>query len=303
MSFAGTLRTRTQSPSTGGAASAPRGRPQRGKRLNRTVFYLILTLLAVYAIAPLIIVLFAALKTEQGLAANPLGLPSHLEWSNFATAWTQGNIGTGMRNSAIIATGTIIGVCIIAGLAAYAMGRLDMPGTNGMLVYLIGITALPIQLFLVPLFYLWSHIHLYNSLIGVIIIYCALFSPFATLLLRSFMLSLPRDYEEAARLDGANELEVLWRVTLRLVAPGFLTVALIAGLQAWNEFLIGITFLQSPNLQPVSVALYSFQQGFSQNDSLISAAGVIMLLPMMGLFLVLQRHFIAGIASGGLGGG
>ena len=69
------------------------------------------------------------------------------------------------------------------------------------------------------------------------------------------------------------------------------------------EFLIGITFLQSPSLQPVSVALYSFQQGFSQNDSLISAAGIIMLLPMMGLFLVLQRHFIAGIASGGLGGG
>jgi raffinose/stachyose/melibiose transport system permease protein len=137
----------------------------------------------------------------------------------------------------------------------------------------------------------------------VIIIYCAIFSPFATLLLRSFMVSLPKDYEEAARLDGAGELRVLWRVTLRLVAPGFLTVALIAGLAAWNEFLIGVTFLQSPNLQPVSVALYSFQQGFSQNNALISAAGIIMLLPMMALFLVLQRHFIAGIASGGLGGG
>jgi raffinose/stachyose/melibiose transport system permease protein len=298
MSLVTTLRTGPRPP-----AAQQRGAPIRGKRLTRTVYLLVLTVLAIYAIAPLVIVLFAALKSEQNLAANPLGWPAHFEWGNFSTAWTQGNIGTGMRNSAIIATGTIIGVCIIAGLAAYAMGRLDMPGTNGMLVYLIGITALPIQLFLVPLFYLWSHIRLYNSLLGVIIIYCAMFSPFATLLLRSFMLSLPRDYEEAARLDGANELKVLWRVTLRLVAPGFLTVALIAGLSAWNEFLIGITFLQSQSLQPVSVALYSFQQGFSQNDSLISAAGIIMLLPMMGLFLVLQRHFIAGIASGGLGGG
>jgi raffinose/stachyose/melibiose transport system permease protein len=96
---------------------------------------------------------------------------------------------------------------------------------------------------------------------------------------------------------------VLWRVTLRLVAPGFLTVALIAGLSSWNEFLIGVTFLQSSNLQPVSVALFSFQQGFSQNIALISAAGIIMMLPMMALFLVLQRHFIAGVASGGLGGG
>lgn len=298
MSLAATLRTRAQPPAGQRAAGSAR----QGKRLTRTVFYLVLAALAVYAIAPLVIALFASLKSEQALAANPLGPPAHFVWSNFITAWTQGNMGTGMRNSAIIAGGTVIGVCIIAGLAAYAMGRLDMPGTNMMIVYLIGITALPIQLFLVPLFYLWTHLHLYNSLVGVIIIYCAIFSPFATLLLRSFMVSLPKDYEEAARLDGAGELRVLWRVTLRLVAPGFLTVALIAGLAAWNEFLIGVTFLQSPNLQPVSVALYSFQQGFSQNNALISAAGIIMLLPMMALFLVLQRHFIAGIASGGLGG-
>ena len=299
MSFAATLRTRAQAP---GRQPSAGSRP-RGKRLTRAVFYLVLAALAVYAIAPLVIVLFASLKSEQALATNPLGPPTQFIWSNFATAWTQGNIGTGMRNSAIIAAGTIIGVCVTAGMASYAMGRLNMPGTNAVIAYLIGITALPIQLYLVPLFYLWSRLHLYNSLLGVIIIYCALFSPFATLLLRSFMVSLPRDYEEAARLDGAGELSVLWRITLRLVAPGFLTVALVAGLSAWNEFLIGVTFLQSPNLQPVSVALYSFQQGFSQNDALISAAGLIMLLPMMLLFLVLQRHFIAGIASGGLGGG
>lgn len=298
MSLVSTLRTGPQRP-----PAQVRTSTQRGKRLTRTMFYVVLAALAIYAIAPLVIVLFASLKSEQSLAASPLTFPFHPVWSNFETAWTQGNIGTGMRNSAIIASGTIIGVCIIAGLAAYAMGRLEMPGTNLVIVYLIATTALPIQLFLVPLFYLWSHLHLYNSLPGVIIIYCAIFSPFATLLLRSFMVSLPKDYEEAARLDGANELQVLWKVTLRLVAPGFLTVALIAGLSAWNEFLIGITFLQSSNLQPVSVALYSFQQGFSQNDSLISAAGIIMLLPMMALFLVLQRHFIAGIASGGMGGG
>jgi raffinose/stachyose/melibiose transport system permease protein len=277
-------------------------RASQARRLSRVVFYLVLAGLAIYAIAPLVVVLFAALKSEQELAANPLGFPHHLVWSNFTTAWTQGNIGTGMRNSAIIASGTIVGVCLIAGLAAYAMARLNLPGGNMVIVYLVGISALPIQLYLVPLFYLWSHLKLYNSLPGVIIIYCALFSPFATLLLRSFMVSLPRDYEEAARIDGATELRVLWRVTLRLVAPGFLTVALIAGLSAWNEFLIGVTFLQSSNLQPISVALYSFQQGYSQNDSLISAAGIIMLLPMLGLFLALQRHFIAGISAGGLGG-
>jgi raffinose/stachyose/melibiose transport system permease protein len=169
-------------------------------------------------------------------------------------------------------------------------------------IYLLATTALPIQLFLVPLFFLWSHLGLYNNLLGIIIIYWAIFSPFATLLLRSYMLSIPRDYEDAARLDGAGEISVLRRVTLPLAAPGFVTIALVSGLAAWNEFLLAVTFLSSADKQPVSIALYSFQQGYTQNYALISAAGVVMLLPMVGFFLLLQRRFVAGLTAGGLGG-
>jgi raffinose/stachyose/melibiose transport system permease protein len=274
----------------------------QGHRLTRPMFYLVLSGLALYSLAPLAIVVFTSLKSEIGLAQNPIGPPVHPQWDNFVQAWQQGSIGVGMENSAILTLGTIAGVCVIAGCAAYAMARLDLPGTNAVIVYLIFTSALPIQLFLVPLFFLWSKLHLYNTLFGVIIIYWAIFSPFATLLLRSFMMSIPRDYEEAARVDGASEIKVMWKVTLRLVSPGLLTVALISGLSAWNNFLIAITFLQSPSVQPVSAALYAFQQGFSSNYTLIAAAGILMLLPMMLLFLALQRHFVAGIASGGLGG-
>ena len=274
----------------------------RGRRLTRPFFYLALTALAVYSLAPLVIVVFTALKSEIGLAQNPIGPPVHPQWGNFVQAWNQGSIGVGMENSAILTLGTIAGVCVIAGCAAYAMARLDLPGSNAVIAYLIFTAALPLQLFLVPLFFLWTRLDLYNTLIGVIIIYWAIFSPFATLLLRSFMLSIPRDFEEAARVDGASELRVLWKVTLRLVAPGFLTVALISGLAAWNNFIIAITFLQSPGVQPVSAALYAFQQGFSSNYTLIAAAGMLMLLPMILLFIALQRHFVAGIAAGGLGG-
>lgn len=287
-----------------GSRSAAVAAPKwlRGRRLTRPVFYLVLTALAVYSLAPLVIVVFTSLKSEIGLAQNPIGPPLHPQWDNFVQAWQQGAIGVGMENSAILTVGTMAGVCVIAGCAAYAMARLDLPGANSVIVYLIFTSALPLQLFLVPLFFLWTRLHLYNTLFGVIIIYWAIFSPFATLLLRSFMLSIPRDFEEAARVDGASELRVLRKVTLRLVAPGFLTVALISGLAAWNNFLIAITFLQSPGVQPVSAALYAFQQGFSSNYTLIAAAGILMLLPMMILFLLLQRHFVAGIASGGLGG-
>ncbi len=267
-----------------------RGRAARGhQRRTRALYYVALVVLAVYSIGPLVIFVFASLKSEATLAADPLGFP-------------QANLGTGLRNSAIITLGTVAGVCVIAGCAAHAMARLDLPGAGMVTVYLLAVIALPIQLFLVPLFFLWSHLGLYNNLLGVIIIYWAIYSPFATLLLRSYMLSIPRDYEDAARLDGAGELSVLRRITLPLAAPGFVTIALVSGLAAWNEFLLAVTFLQSSNVQPISIALYSFQQGYTQNYALISAAGVVMLIPMVAFFLLLQRRFVAGLTSGGLGG-
>ena len=285
------------------AAAAARG--SKGRQVQRTtrlLYYVALVVLAVYSIGPLVIFVFTGLKSEAELGSNPLGVPHHLAWSNFQVAWQQGHLGTGLINSAIITAGTVLGVCVIAGCAAHAMARLDLPGANGITVYLLATTALPIQLFLVPLFFLWSHLGLYNNLLGVIIIYWAIYSPFATLLLRSYMVSIPRDYEDAARIDGAGELSVLRRVTLPLAGPGFVTIALVSGLSAWNEFLLAVTFLQSADKQPISIALYSFQQGFTQEYQLISAAGMVMLVPMVAFFLLLQRRFVAGLTAGGLTG-
>ena len=272
------------------------------RRRSTPIVYLLLVVLAVYAILPLVIFAFSALKTQADLGAHPLSPPTHPQWHNFVDAWKQADMGTGLRNSAIIVTGTVLGVCVIAGCAAYAMARLDLPGRNGVMTYLIVSSALPIQLFLVPLFYLWTRLNLYDSIPGLIIIYWAVFSPFATLLLRSFLIGLPREYEEAARVDGASEITILLRIVLPLSWPGFLTVALVTGLAAYNEFLLAVTFIQTPSRLPVSLAMFSFQQGYTQNYALISAAGLIMLAPMVALFLTLQRRFVNGLASSGLAG-
>jgi raffinose/stachyose/melibiose transport system permease protein len=157
-------------------------------------------------------------------------------------------------------------------------------------------------MFLVPLFYLWSRAGLYDTQFGLILIYVGLFSPFATLLLRSFMLTMPKEFEEAARMDGAGELKILLRIVLPNALPGLLTIALVTGLSAYNEFLFAITFIQNSDLLPVSTTFFSFQQGFTQNFTLISAAGIIMIAPMLILFLALQRRFIDGLSSSGLGG-
>jgi raffinose/stachyose/melibiose transport system permease protein len=284
------------------AAAPPRRRRVSKWRRSSPVAYIVLTVLAAYAIGPMVIFVFDALKTQADLGNNPLGPPAHLEWHNFMDAWTQASMGAGLVNSVIIVTGTVVGVCVIAGCAAYAMARLDLPGRGAVMMYLIVSSALPIQLFLVPLFYLWTRLNLYDTLFGLIVIYWAVFSPFATLLLRSFLIALPRDYEQAARIDGAGEITVLLRIVLPLSWPGVLTVALVTGLSAYNEFLLAVTFIQTPDRLPVSLAMFSFQQGYTQNYALISAAGLIMLAPMVILFLALQRRFISGLVSSGLSG-
>ncbi|MDX6350812.1 MAG: raffinose/stachyose/melibiose transport system permease protein, partial [Streptomyces sp.] len=171
--------------------------------LGRFAVYGALLLLALFAVGPILLFTFNALKTPSALANDPLGLPLQPQWHNFVDSWQQANMGVGLRNSALVVIATALGVCVISGFAAYAMSRLRIPGSNFFIFYLLVTSALPIQLFLVPLFYMWTNVGLYDNLFGLVIIYWAIFSPFATLLIRSFMVALPKEYEEAARLDGA----------------------------------------------------------------------------------------------------
>ena len=281
--------------------SALSGGSQR-REPSKLPYYVILVILALFALGPLVILVFNSLKSKAEIGRNPLGLPLSPVFENFPEAWTQGDFATTMVNSTILTVGTIVGVCIIAGTSAYAMARLNLPGTNAVLLYLFVASAVPFQLFLIPLFFLWSTLNLTNTRFGLILIYWAIFSPLGTLLLRSYLVQLPRDFEDAARIDGANELQVLLRVVLPLSWPGLLTVALVAGLATWNEFFFAITFIQDNNLKPVTTSFLAFQTNFSQDWGLTSAAAIYIILPIVVLFLILQRRFISGLTAGGLKG-
>ncbi len=285
-----------------GTARPDTARARRHPSAGGTVVYVILTLLAIFAVGPIVLFFFNALKSTSDYATSSLGLPRTWLWSNFATAWTQANMGAGLLNSTLIVLGTVALTCVVASLAAYAMARLEIRGSSGFMTYLLIASSLPTQMFLVPLFYMWARAGLYDSRLGLVLIYTGLFSPFATLLLRSFMIGLPREMEEAARVDGANEWRVFSQVVLPNMLPGILTIALTTALSAYNEFLFAVTMIQTSGKMPLSTTFFSFQQGFTQNYPLISAAGFIMIAPMLILFLILQRRFISGLASSGMGG-
>ncbi len=260
----------------------------------------VLALLAVFSGVPIIILVMNALKTSAEVSKNPLGFPRDLTFANFPEAWSLGNYGTTILNSAIITACTVVGVWIVSGTAAYALARLDVPRGGVVLMYLFVCTAIPQQIFLVPLFFLWAKLGLTDSLFGLIVIYVALFSPFATLLLRSYMMALPREFEEAARTEGAGELRILFSVVLPLTLPGFLTVALVSGLMAWNEFLFAITFIQDDALKPVTTSFLAFKGQFTQDWGLTSAGALFVIAPVIILFLFMQKKFVEGLAAGGL---
>jgi len=264
--------------------------------------FTVLCLLAVFSAMPLLVTVWNSLKTQVEIASNPLGFPSDPQWQNYLEAWTVGDFGTGFASSVAVVFGSVLLIAIVSTMAAYALSRLEFPKSGSLILYLLVLNSLPIQLFLVPLFFVWSRLGLYDTHLGLVIIYTAVNAPFATLLLRSFMIGIPRDYEDAARVDGAGEFKVFLSVTLPLVWSGILTISLVAGLAVYNEFFLALMFIQSPELMPISTSLFNFRNGFSTNFPLQAAAGMMMLAPMMLAFLILHRRFVSGITSSGLAG-
>jgi raffinose/stachyose/melibiose transport system permease protein len=262
--------------------------------------YFVLTLYLIFALVPLLILVFNSLKSRPELADNPLGPPRVIHLENFTNAWVQGKFSTTVKNSVFLVVATVSLVLILGGLASFSLARLNPPGSNlFMMVMVIGST-LPIWLFMVPLFILWRKLGLVNNLFGLVLIYTALNAPIAIFLLRSYMVQLPPDFEDAARVDGASDLQIFTNVIMPLVWPGFLTVGLVVGMGVWGEFQIALIFVTNPNLFPITTSYWQFTSRFSRDWALTSAAALMMIAPILVLFLSLQRRFIEGLTQGGI---
>ncbi|MGI8484521.1 MAG: carbohydrate ABC transporter permease [Thermomicrobiales bacterium] len=264
--------------------------------------YVVLSLLAVFALGPLVILGFNSLKGRAEIGRNPLGFPTEFLWQNYPDAWRIGNFSTTMQNSGILVGITVVGVLVLGGMAAYSLAKLDLPGAGVVMLYLLIGSSLPIQLFLVPLFFLWQKLGLVNNLPGLSLIYIAINAPLAIFLLRSYMVQLPSDFEDAARIDGANEWKIFTQIIIPLSWPGFLTVGLVVSLAVWNEFLLATVFLTDQSKFTVVTSYYNFTSRFSRDWGLTSAAAMMMIVPIIVIFLSLQRKFVEGLTQGGLKG-
>jgi raffinose/stachyose/melibiose transport system permease protein len=275
--------------------------PERRARLWWLV-YLPLTLLLIFAVAPLLLAWFAALKSSEQLLVNPWGPPLPPTLDKVVEAWTVGHFSIYFRNSVIISVVDVIGMVVIASLAGYAFARLRFPGQRVLLyTLLIGLT-IPVAAIIIPLYLTMRDFHLLDSYGSVIVADIALAAPIFVFIMRAFFKDLPRELDDAARIDGANEFQIFWQVMLPLARPGIVTVALLEFLWSWNDLLLPLVFLVTDDLRTLPVGMLFFQGRFSIDLGLMSAGVLILSLPVTLLFLVFQRDFVKGLASGALKG-
>jgi raffinose/stachyose/melibiose transport system permease protein len=271
-------------------------------RLTQWIVHITLAVLLIITLFPIALMILNSIKPSAEIVQNPLAWPSELRWDNFSRAWSDANFGRTLLNSAVLTAMTILLVCTTGSLTAYVLARRKIKTWKILTFYLLASTTAPIQLFLFPLYFGFARLGLINNPIAVAFIYTAVYSPFAIMLLRTYFLAVPKELEEAALIDGASHWQVFTKVFLPIVSPGILTVALIIGLYSWNEFLIATTFLQGQEQLTAVVSFFLLSGQYSSDWGVIMAAALIIVLPIVILFVLLQRRFIEGMAGGSVKG-
>jgi len=271
--------------------------------LTRYALYALVTLLALPFVFPSAWVLMASFSTNTQITMDSLALPDRLYVENYAHAWTGAKFSTFVYNSLAVSGSVTVLIGVLATMLGYAVSRLDFPGRRLLLLLIMMAIVTPVFSYLEPLTRVVRHLGLANSRTAVILTTTATFLPVPTLLMRSFFLTLPEELGDAGRVEGASEWGVFRHIMVPLARSGVLTVLIFAFLWSWNDLLLPAVFLQAPDKYTIAYAITTLKPaGFRQDHVTMFAASIISTGPMIVVYLLLMRRFIAGLTVGGLRG-
>ena len=290
---------------------------ERREGISHLPLHVLLVLFTLFTIYPILWVVTIAFSGRQNLAIATL--PADPTWtdrlraitpwpeswslSNFVSVLTDQPFGQWMLNSAIIALGTTVVGVFLACTAAYAFSRFKFPGQRaGMMSFLVS-QMFPGTLMLIPLFIiLVQWLKLGNSRLGLIIVYATTSIPFSVWMLKGYFDTIPRDLEEAAMIEGASVGRIFWTIILPLAKPAVAVTALFSFMTAWNEFILAATFMEQETMYTAPVGLRFFVGGFSQQWGYFAAGSIIVSIPVVFLFLFLQKYLVSGLTAGSVKG-
>jgi raffinose/stachyose/melibiose transport system permease protein len=243
-----------------------------------------------------------AFKPHIDIVANPIAPPARLYVHNFVASWSEGHFATGLVNSVLLCGSTVAIVLVTASMAAYPLARSSSKFWGGVALYFLCSITVPIQLFLFPLYFIFARLHLLGNVFGTSIVLAAINLPLSIFLLRTYILSIPRELDDAAVLDGASPFQVFWHVVFPLMRPGLATVGAIVCLAVWNEYLITSTFQQGEKNFTMTLGYLAMNGSISDDQGLLMAGGLIVIVPILLVFLATRQFIINGMTAGAVKG-
>lgn len=263
-----------------------------------SALHLILFPLSVVMVTPLVWMVLVSISTQEESRRFPPGLPSGVEWENYAAAIRDAPLGSWLANSFVVSVVCVVGNLLLCSLAGYAFARIRFLGSKVAFVLMLATLMVPFQIVMLPLLIMTRELGLVDTLGALIAPNLA--TAFGVFLMRQFFTTLPRELEEAARIDGAGRLRTLFQVLLPLMRPTLATLAVLTFLQTWNDFLWPLIAVQSPEVMTVQLGLQSFQGAHTTNWPKLMAGTVLSQLPVLLVFFFAQRFFVRSVAAAGI---
>lgn len=276
---------------------------KKSRMVGHIATHIVLILVGLFFLLPFFWMLSTALKSDQQIFVNPpVWIPDPVKWDNFAKAVTVIPFFQYMGNTCKVAFMDVLGTVLACPLVAYGLSRLEWKGRDFLFFLTISVMMIPHEVTMIPQFIMYSKMGLVGTYVP---LYLASFfggRPFMIFLLRQFFMNLPRDLEDAARIDGASELKVYAKVVLPLVVPGVLTVALFRFMNSWNDFLGPLLYLSDDQKYTITIGLQMFTTQYSTQWSLLMAASLLTAIPVVVVYFLVQKRFIEGITFSGIKG-
>ena len=266
---------------------------------SRAAAFALLSALSVVTVYPLIWLVINSFKRTDELFEASWALPASWRWENYPKAWRFG-LGHFMANSVLVTTVSVAAIVLLSALAAYVLVTVRFRGRGVLHAFILGGLIVPPEVSLFPLFKIMLVLGVLNTYFAMILPDVAYGLPFTVLLLRAYMMVIPAEMAEAARIDGAGMLRCFWSIYLPLCRPALAAAALVQGMRVWNEFVFALTFVGRDALRPLTVGLTTFGDSLQTDWPVLLAGLVISIVPVLTAFLLMQRQFMGGLTAGAL---
>lgn len=274
--------------------------------ISHTLLHILLLAGSVLMVIPLLWTLSTSLKSIPQIAIwPPEWIPNPVVWRNYIEVFYEAPVMLWVRNSLVIVAAEVIGSVVTCSFVAYGFARMKFPGRDALFLLMLSTLMMPYIVRLIPLYVIYNQIGWINTFLPVTVPQLLGRNPFFIFLLRQFFMGIPDDLSDAARIDGAGEFSIWWRIVLPLSKPALAAVAIFAFRDAWDNFLAPLVYMAGkPNLRPLAVGLYTLRGGGGQlpDTHYLMALSVLMIIPMLIMFALGQSYFIQGVTLSGLKG-